>query len=223
MRYLAFPRHGSVFLRLATWLVPISFLIGVGCRSLPPELVEPPAPAASQAPFARPGIKFNVTVEVEQSIQTRAENVRVSPDGDLGLPLVGDVRVDGMTLRQMEAVLEREYAEFYVRPSVRVDFAEERGDATSPWGYVTVLGQVRNPGRVNLPPTRDLTVTRAIQLAGGLGTSARQRSVRVTRVAEHGGRENIRVNLRKVGARGAKEEDLVLKAGDVVFVPETFF
>lgn len=179
--------------------------------------------AVYDVPAIRAGIRVNVTVEVEQTVQTRAENVRVSPEGTIGLPLVGDVQVEGLTLREAESALVDKYAEYYVQPMVRVDFVAERGDDTSPWGYVTVLGQVRNPGRVNLPPARDITVTRAIQLAGGLGPSARQRSVRISRWHTNGERQDFRVNLRKVGSRGARHEDVLLKAGDVVFIPETFF
>lgn len=213
-RWIAVARLSSALLVLT---------MGGACQSLPPELAEPPPPSGPEAPRIRPGIRINVTVEVARSVQTRAENVRVSQNGEVALPLVGDVQVDGMTLREAENVLIEAYAAYYVDPSVRADFVAESGDASSPWGYVTVLGQVRNPGRVNLPPTRDLTVTRAIQLAGGLGNSARERSVRISRWNADGQRDEMRINLRKVGARGARHEDVLLRDGDVVFVPETFF
>ena len=197
-----------------------------GCRSMPsPEALSEAYPTARQgaAPVIRPGIRINVAVEVEQAIQTRVENVRIASDGSAPLPLIGEVSLEGLSLRQAEQRLSMAYAEYYVNPTVHIDFAPETGDATSPWGYVTVLGQVRNPGRVNLPPTQDLTVTRAIQLAGGLDRSARDRAVRITRWTDDGVQETMRVNLRKVGAGGTHGEDVLLKNADVVFVPETLF
>ncbi len=184
-----------------------------------------PAAETGAVPQLRPGMRVHVHVFVSEVLQSRADHVRVSHDGDVALPLVGNIQVQGMTLKQAESILTEQYREFYVDPVVRMDFVIEGvTDATSPWGYVTVLGQVKNPGRVNLPPTRDLTVTRAIQLAGGLSTSARQRAVRITRYqADSDKPEVIKVNLRKVGSRGARHEDLLLKDGDVVFVPETWF
>lgn len=208
----------------------LAFCLGMalvgGCRSTPPpEALSEADPPVRQgaAPVIRPGIRINVAVEVEQAIQTRVENVRIAPDGAAPLPLVGEVALAGLTLRQAEQRLSMAYAEYYVNPTVHIDFAPESGDATSPWGYVTVLGQVRNPGRVNLPPTQDLTVTRAIQLAGGLDRSARDRAVRITRWTDDGVQETMRVNLRKVGAGGMRGEDILLKNADVVFVPETLF
>lgn len=195
-----------------------------GCRSVPDHALVPDR-EAGEVPRLRPGMRIHVQVHVAEVLQSRADNVRVSHEGDIALPLVGTVQVKGMTLRQAESMLTEKYRVFYVDPVVRMDFVLDGvTDATSPWGYVTVLGQVKNPGRVNLPPTRDLTVTRAIQLAGGLSTSARQRAVRVTRYGPDGDKpEVLKVNLRKVGAPGARDEDLLLKDGDVVFVPETLF
>ena len=86
-----------------------------------------------------------------------------------------------------------------------------------------MLGRVKNPGRVNIPPTRDLTVSGAIQLAGGLDTSARDSAVLVTRKDEEGASNQYEVNLRRVGSRGEVEEDLTVLPGDVVYVPEMIF
>jgi len=115
------------------------------------------------------------------------------------------------------------YGRFFVRPQIIIESQIESGDASvSPWGYVTVLGRVKNPGRVNIPPTQDLTVSRAIQLAGGLSTSARGSSILVTRTQ---GDESVqkRVDLDRIGSRGKSENDLALISGDVVFVPEKVF
>lgn len=96
----------------------------------------------------------------------------------------------------------------------------EAGDsAVSPWGYVTVLGRVKKPGQVNVPPTRELTVSRAIQLAGGLDTSARSNAIRVTRTRGSAA-EQFEVDLDRIGALGQTKDDVRLLPGDVVYVPE---
>jgi len=96
-------------------------------------------------------------------------------------------------------------------------------DAISPWGQVTVLGRVKQPGRVNIPPTKDLTVSAAIQNAGGLDSSAKDSAIRVTRRLDDGTYQTMDVDLRAVGARGARANDLILRDGDVVFVPQMMF
>ena len=109
-------------------------------------------------------------------------------------------------------------------PQVVVEFVKDQdSDLVSPWGYVTVLGRVKNPGRVSIPPTQDLTVSGAIQKAGGLDTSAKDTSIRVTRQLPEGRTKQFDVDLRKVGSTGQVREDLILTPGDVVFVPEMMF
>ncbi len=210
-----FPKRLSLFLLLTL------FFIG-GCRTLPEEALPPPDPV-DDVPLLRPGVRLNVEVFVADTIQTRAENVRISADGEITLPLIGTANVRDLTVRQAETLLNERYREYYVHPEIRIDFVYDDRGAASPWGHVTVLGQVRNPGRVNLPPSGDLTVTHAIQQAGGLAPGARTRSIRVTRRDADDRRETIRVNLRKVGTGRERHEDLRLKANDVVYVPETFF
>ena len=100
------------------------------------------------------------------------------------------------------------------------DIAEE---GVSPWGFVTVLGRVEKPGRIALPATRDMTVSGAIQKAGGFATSAKDNGILVTRLLPNGKTEARTINMRAVGTAGRLQEDIILEANDVVFVPEAMF
>jgi len=185
----------------------------------------PPAIPAPRVPaLMRPGLVVNVTVLASGDIEIEQPRKRVSDDGDIALPLVGRVRVEGLSLIQTVEKLNSLYAEFFVNPQVVLEFDMTDGrDEVSPWGCVTVLGRVKVPGRVSIPPTKDLTVSKAIQKANGLDTSARDNAIRVTRRKADGSTETHLVDLRAVGSRGETEQDLVLQPGDVVFVPEMIF
>lgn len=179
---------------------------------------------AGHVPQLGPGLVLQISVLVSGKKEIDEPAKRISASGDLSLPLVGNVPVSGLSLQQLAERLTTLYAEYFVQPQVVVEFVQDRdSDMVSPWGYVTVLGKVKNPGRVSLPPTQDLTVSSAIQKAGGLDTSAKDTAIRVTRRLPDGQAERFDVNLRKVGARGRPQEDLNLKPGDVVFVPEMIF
>lgn len=168
----------------------------------------------------RPGLTMNVQVLVTGRKEVDEKNRRISELGAITLPLVGDVLVAGRTVAEAQDVLNASYTRFFVSPQVIVECLMETGDAAvSPWGHVTVLGRVKRPGHVNMPPTRELTVSRAIQLAGGLDTSARSSAIRVTRTRGDG-TEHVDVNLDRIGARGKSKEDIQLLPGDVVYVPE---
>ena len=175
-------------------------------------------------PRLKPGFMLNIRVLVAGDVEMDVRNKRIRNDGTVMLPLVGIVRVEGLTTEELSSLLELMYNEtYFVDPRIEVEFSIEGDDAVSPWGCVTVLGRVKKPGRVNIPPTRDLTVSRAIQEVGGLDSSAKSNAIRVSRPTPNGETERLRVDLDRVGVKGEREEDIILRAGDIVFVPESFF
>ena len=186
---------------------------------------EPAAAPTGQGARLNPGLTVRVKVLVLGKAEIDEDNRRVSDEGNLVLPLIGDVHVAGMSLQELNRELTTRYSEYFLRPQVVADYVMEAGEAAiSPWGYVTVLGKVKKPGRVNIPPTRDLSVSSAIQRAGGLDTSAKDSEIRVTRLDKQGEPEIMTVNLRALGSkRGRKKNDIILQPGDVIRVPEKFF
>jgi polysaccharide export outer membrane protein len=179
---------------------------------------------SDRSPLLRPGLMVRISVLVSGRREIDADIRRVSDNHMLDLPLVGAIPVEGMTLQSLNELLEKRYREYFINPQVVADFVvEERADAMSPWGSVVVLGRVRTPGRVNIPPTQDLTLSAAIQGVGGFDTSARTSAIRVTRRKPDGKNERITIDFTAVGAYGELENDLILKPGDVIFVPERIF
>lgn len=191
--------------------------------ALPPGSAEA-RPAAAEWATLRPGLVVNVTVIVAGKKQIEEIGRRVSENGNLTLPLLGALAVGGETLDSLTQLLTDKYQEFFVTPQVMVEFVRNEQTADiSPWGYVTVLGRVKRPGRVDIPPTRDLTVSLAIQQAGGFDTSAKETAIAVTRRTAGGQSQTRQINLREIGARGQVDKDIMLLPDDVVYVPELIF
>jgi polysaccharide export outer membrane protein len=69
----------------------------------------------------------------------------------------------------------------------------------------------------------NLTVTKAIQAAGGLRQYADKRKIRVTRSDKDGNQYRHIVDLDEIGKFGRSDKDMVLQAGDVVWVPVTWY
>ncbi|MEI6564116.1 MAG: polysaccharide biosynthesis/export family protein [bacterium] len=172
----------------------------------------------------RPGLLINIRVLVDGQKEVEESTKRIQNDGLIALPLVGQVQAGGRTLPEFRDELFRLYnSAYFVNPQVIVEIAAEQGDeGLFPWGYVTVLGRVKQPGRVRIPPTKDITVSRAIQLVGGFDTSAKTTSIKVTR-GKDGQQELFSVDLKDVGARGNVKADIVLMPNDIVYVPEEIF
>ena len=167
---------------------------------------------------------IRVTVYVSGKREIDEEAKRVSDNNQVDMPLIGNIPVDGMTLRDLNATLQVKYRDYFINPQVVAEFVvEDNRDAMSPWGSIVVLGRVKTPGRVNIPPTQDLTLSAAIQQAGGFDTSAKTSSIRLTRRKADGGTERIAIDFSSIGKHGDVDNDLMLKPGDQVFVPESVF
>lgn len=175
-------------------------------------------------PRVGPGIALNVVLSLS-SLAPVSMRVLVDQNGDITLPhlLQKPVHCDGMSLEELKQTLVKEYSVYYRQPLVSVTFGEYDGHGVSPWGTVMVMGEVGNPGPVNMPSTMDLTVTRVIQLAGNLRPFADKTAIVVTRCDREGRRTRTKVDLRDIGEGGRADLDMVLRAGDVVYVPETWY
>jgi len=175
-------------------------------------------------PRIRPGISLTVQVGTAAS-PPQTMNVIVDQKGDITLPLLlqKSVACDGLTLEALKQKLVKEYSHYYRQPQITVTFAPYDGKGVSPWGTVTVLGEVGSPGPVNMPATMDQTVTKALQAAGGLKPFADRSRIRVTRCDKDGKQTRYYVDLDEIGKDGRVDKDMVLRAGDVVWVPETWY
>jgi polysaccharide export outer membrane protein len=85
---------------------------------------------------------------------------------------------------------------------------------------IFVLGEVKRPGALPMLG-KYITVLEAVTKAGGFTEIAAPNRTKVIRV-EDGVEKTISVNLNKV-KKGNKSLDIILKPGDVVVVPETYF
>jgi protein involved in polysaccharide export with SLBB domain len=172
----------------------------------------------------KPGLVLRIDVHVLGKREIEEPSRRIGEQGEITMPLLGVVKVTDRTIDDLAAELQRRYAQYYVNPQVVVEFVtDQKSGGAMPWGYVTVLGRVKKPGRVFIPATRDLTVSAAIQEAGGLDTSAKDTAIRLTRVGDDAKTQSQEVNLRAVGSKGELAGDLALRPGDVIYVPELVF
>ena len=175
-------------------------------------------------PRIRPGVRLLIQVGTPSTPPSKME-VIVDQNGDITLPLLlqEPMACDGLTLESLKQKLVRAYSKYYLQPMVTVTFAPYDGKGVSPWGTVTVLGEVGRPGPVNMPATMDLTVTKVLQEAGGCKPFADKTSIRVSRCDKYGNQTRTRVNLNEIGKDGRIDKDMTLRAGDVVWVPETWY
>lgn len=123
----------------------------------------------------------------------------------------------------------------YVPLATSIDLSENREQATATFSgdletprTVAVLGAVTRPGPyviqggdTQLERRSDglPTLTRAIQLAGGISTSANIENIQVTRTTKTGVELTFELNLNNFLTEGDRSQDLILQDGDVILVP----
>lgn len=81
-----------------------------------------------------------------------------------------------------------------------------------------VLGQVRNPGPYEW--SQDITVLEAIKLAGGANERAAANRIKVRKIYQ-GEKQDMKVNVLDI-MKGRKKDDVIIKAGDIIIVPESW-
>lgn len=135
--------------------------------------------------------------------------VRVNAAGAISLPLIGSVIVAGLTAHQAESHIAARYSEKYLQnPQVSVfikEFTTER---------ITVDGAVVKPGIY--PLTGQITLLRALALAGGFGQIANSGQVMLFRVNEKGERQVATFDVDLI--RAGKNEDPAIKGDDLIVV-----
>ena len=89
------------------------------------------------------------------------------------------------------------------------------GEVTRPGSYVILGGDTQiDRTTAGLP-----TVTRALQLAGGITAAADIRNIQIRRPNQAGGEQVFRVNLWEFLQAGDTNQDFVLEDGDTIFIP----
>lgn len=176
-------------------------------------------------PRARTGVVLHIQVG-STGLQPVDMEVQVDQQGCILPPylLTEPIKCDGLTIQELQDKLTKAYEQYIRQPQVTARFgAFDANNGVSPYGVVSVMGEVGRPGPVNIPATMDLTVTKALMAAGGTRQFADKRKVRVTRVAEDGTRSTTFVDLIEIGENGRIDKDIVLKPGDVIYVHEKYW
>lgn len=162
-----------------------------------------------------------LAVSVFNEADLTGGNHRVEARGTINLPLVGDVRVYGLTLSQAAETIENAYRDgrFLRDPQVTVT-VEEYSART-----VTVMGKVKYPGRVNLPPEQQWTIKDVITQVGGFDDTARGTDVKLTRTMPDGTQKIYSLDVQsallgKERAKTSTDASFIVEPDDSIYVPE---
>ncbi|MBY5923592.1 polysaccharide biosynthesis/export family protein [Ferrimonas balearica] len=147
-----------------------------------------------------PGDQIRIQVFGEPDLSIA--EIRLSESGAINYPYLGQLKLSGLKLSQVEQLIHRGLkGDYLINPSVSVSIVEYRP--------FFINGEVRRPGGYPFQP--GLTVRKAIALAGGLTERASSRDISLTRKTPNGERI-IEVSM-------ASE----VLPGDSIYIEDSFF
>jgi len=127
--------------------------------------------------------------------------------GNIFYPYVGEIKVAGLTVAEVRALLAEKLSRYIRNPQVDLRVAAFRSKK------IVVTGEVENPNIIALTD-RPLTLLEAINLAGGPTKLADLREVKLSR-----GGDVSRIDLLAFYRKG-NPAPLVLQSGDQIYVPD---
>ncbi len=148
------------------------------------------------------GVGDVISVQVVGEEDLKREKVRLSDAGTLSFPYLGEIRVRGLTVGELESFITKGLqGRYLLNPQVTVTMHEYRN--------FFVNGLVEKPGGYPFIP--GLTVRKAISIAGGFKERAAKERINVIH------EDDLKGNAKRISL------DSAVKPGDILTVEESFF
>jgi len=189
-------------------IAAVAIVFNNGCRSQQAP-TEEHLPTATTPVILSPGDVIKLTFPGAPEL-TQTEKIKA--DGNVNLPMIGEVTASGKTLGSFQKELIKLY-----KPQLRnndVFVTIEIGIAN-----VVVSGYVAKPGKLTFD--RPTTVFQAVMEAGGVSEYGNLGKVRLIRT-ENGKQHSRVLNLKPSISQTVANVDYV-KDGDVIYVPQSLF
>jgi polysaccharide export outer membrane protein len=224
--------YASRFKRVIGLASSLALSMSIVVAEILPAVAQQPMPlplsATSETNSINGEINENYTLGAGDRINIDIFNVpeytgekQVLVDGSVSLPLIGNVLVRGLTLRQAAEAIAIAYTPLLRDPFVTVNLLTPRPLR------VAVSGEVNHPGSYDVILPNDTateeetqwpTVTRAIQLAGGITPKANVRQVQIHRL-QADTQQVIHLDLWTLLETGDLRQDMTLRDGDTIIIP----
>jgi polysaccharide export outer membrane protein len=140
---------------------------------------------------------------------------KIARDGRVQLPLLGEVKVAGMSVRDAQEHIRKLYdADYLVDPQIYLNIASYTQRK------ITVIGQVSRPGSYELQGNESLGILEAIGMAGGFTRIADTKNVVVKRRTGEKV-ETIKVNTKRL--ESPEGGSFQVLPGDILTVGESWY
>lgn len=178
----------------------------------------PPAPADDSAPMhdylIGPGDSVNIIVWRNPEVSL---TVAVRPDGKITTPLVEDLAASGKTSTQLARDIEQALGKFIQQPVVTVIVTNFSGPYSE---QIRVIGEAAKPQA--LPYRLGMSLMDVLIAVGGITDFAAGNKASLIRMRE-GKQQQLGVRLDDLLKNGDISANVMMRPGDVLLIPESFF
>jgi polysaccharide export outer membrane protein len=202
--------------------VALGLAAALGLPALAQTPAQPPAQPPAKAPTTAAAANANMSTEyrlgsgdvlrisVYQNPDLSLET-RVSEAGVVSFPLLGSVRLGGLSVTQAEKAIADglKNGNFVKNPQVTIVVLQVKGNQAS------VLGQVNRPGRYPIE-VADMRLTDLLANAGGVASTGAD--MLVLSGTRNGQPYRVEIDLPSVFAQGGRGQDVLIQNGDVLWV-----
>jgi polysaccharide biosynthesis/export protein len=147
-----------------------------------------------------PDLKLVKDMPVQSGFVRPDPNFLVDVNGVAKFPMIGELKVEGLTIRQAEEILQKEYSRFYKEPFVTLQYMNKR--------VIVLGGQI---GKVIPLINENVTLVEILALASSVDNNAKVHNIRVMR-----GDQFFLVDFSTL--QGYQKSNMVMQHGDVVYV-----
>lgn len=150
-------------------------------------------------------------------------HLTVSSQGMINVPFIGSVRAEGLTISQLEKLVAKPLAaDFFVDPEINIVIKEYH----SLQYYIS--GAVGSPGLYEMKSKA--TLMELIAKAGGVSSNRGNIAYILHQSTNHvspekknhslfSNKDPVKINLKKLLDKGDMSQNIVLRSGDVVYIP----
>lgn len=149
----------------------------------------------------RLGSGDSISIDVYDEKELSLDKTRLSDAGTISFPMLGEIRVAGLTVSELESKVVEGLKQYLINPRVMVSIEQYRD--------FFVNGQVYKPGNFAYQP--GLTVRKAVAIAGGFRDRASQSHVVIIHEADET-HTPVKADL-----------GTMVLPGDIITVEESFF
>ena len=204
----AFTKHSHL---LTTMLLWAGLAVGCAKPATVPNISEAPSevravPTPEEFTLG-PGDQISIRVWRHDDLDM---DVTIAPDGTITYPLVGQLQVAEKTYTELVGIIRDAVKTYYSDPQVSVNIIELTNQK------VLVIGEVSTPSVLQL--STEMSILEALTRSGGINTNSRTDNVLLIR----GGLtepELYTVDVQAIYTKGATDQVVYLKRGDIVVVP----